>query len=147
MERSTKSVEKTTMFEACARTRGDDIREASELLQSIFTRGTLGARIRDAQRFFKAWSGNRVFDLFTGRARRVEGFELDALRGARADKLLRDAAIIREARKAHAEFDAETDRLEAFYFGPDADFYRDQIEARRIASGAVGSPRNAGGDR
>lgn len=144
MGRSPKYVENSTMYEACARTRNDDIREASELMQALFTRGTIGARIVAARRSLKKWGGNRVFEIFTGKARRIEGFELETLRAMRAAKLSADAAALAEARKAHAEFAAETERLAALCFHTDENFYRDQIEARRFIARGMGVPGTDG---
>ena len=56
------------------------------------------------------------------------------------------AAELEAARKAHADFIAETQRMAAFRFAPDADFYSDQIEARGRVAFGMDRPRIAGGD-
>jgi hypothetical protein len=127
MERSTKYGEKSSMYEACAYNRDTDVKEASELMQSIFTKGTIGARLFDAERALR-WGRNRVLEIFKGKARRIEGFEKDQLRALRARQL--EAALI-EARHDHTKFIAETARLEAMLTSQDAAFHGPEIEARR----------------
>ncbi len=56
------------------------------------------------------------------------------------------AVVLHEARKAHAEFRAETERLAAYFSHADEDFGRAEIEGRRSWLGGVHRARADGGD-
>lgn len=135
------------MSEAFSRTKADDIQEAKELLQELFFQGNLCARVRDAQRALRKWSTNRVEEIFSGKARRVDAYELLTLRALKEAKLIREGKRLRDARRAHAEFNEETERLAEMFAYGDEDFARPEIEARRSVAGRVDLPRVDGGDQ
>ncbi len=82
------------------------------------------------------WTRRRVRALWNREVARVEHQEIAEMQAILA---------LRRARKDHAEFKAETDRLAAAFAVQDEDFYRDQIEALRGILGGMGLPGNRGG--
>lgn len=72
---------------------------------------------------------------------------LDRNIGARELRQLEEtAALLDAARKAHADFIAETERMAAVFAAQDEDFYRPEIEARRSVLGGVDRSRAGGGE-
>lgn len=94
---------------------------------------------RELSKVNKKWTWRRVKSFF------YDELPDDVVR-ARELRELKLAVALREARKLHAEFNAETDRLEAAHSRQDADFYSDQIEARRVISRGMGRSRIEGGE-
>lgn len=133
MEMSPKYREKSQMYEACATfSRDDDVRNASKWMQELFTQGTLGTRIRDAQKLLCAkpykWTRNRVVEVFRGEAKRIDGFETWTLAALRAKQL-------QEAREEHARLTAFIVGMEETLTRVDENFHRDQIDALRASRG------------
>lgn len=129
------------MYEGVISNRDGLLIEASETLQRLFTKGSLGSRIRDARKVLCSkpfeWTRNRVFDVFLGKDWVVvHGHEIDHLR------YLRRQREIEEAKNEQQEIDvlrARLARLEAALTISDEAFHRPQIEALR------GAPRGLGG--
>lgn len=84
------------------------------------------------------WTRRRVRALWNKEAARIDHREM-----AEMDAVL----ALREARKGHAEFIAETERLATMFAHADEDFHSHQIEARRLIAGGVGLSRTAGDDQ
>jgi len=83
----------------------------------------------------EAWTRRRVRAIWNKEAARIEHREIAEMEAILA------------ARIAHAEFNAETERMAAAYLRQDADFYSDQVQARRIAAGGMDRSRIAGGGK
>ena len=81
------------------------------------------------------WTRRRVRALWRKEAARVDYHEIAEME------------MILAARKEHAEFVAETERMAAAYLRPDPDFYSPEIEARRSVARGVDRPGAAGGER
>lgn len=128
------------MYEAASLNRADDVREMASLMQEVFWRGTIGARLLEAERTL-GWGANRVLELFKGKAVRVDAFEKERVRAIKAERDLK------AARELHNAFKAETERLAAFFAAQDEDFHRPEIEARRSVMGRVDRSRIGGGQR
>lgn len=96
----------------------------------------LNRAYRALQKQNEAWKHRRVRAIWNREAARIEHREIAEMKAAIA---------LREARKEHAEYIAETERLAALGFAIDPDFYRDQIEARRSILGGVGRSGADGG--
>lgn len=135
------------MYSAYAASREDLRLEARDTLQRIFTRGTLGSRIRDARKILCRepfrWTSNRVFDVFNGKARTVQGHEIDHVR---ALKRLRDLEEAVHELESIDEVRTQLARLKTALVVSDEDFHGPQIEALRDAiSRARGELPRAGG--
>ena len=147
MERSTKIGEKSSMSEAFSFSREDAVREASETLQELFTKGTLQRRVLDAQKVLKTWGPNRVREVFLGKATRIHSHEMDELRARK------QARQLEEARQAHGELTALIVGMEEALLRIDPDHYGEAVAGLRHSRGAttagvgcVDSSR-AGGER
>jgi hypothetical protein len=86
----------------------------------------------------RKWTWRRVKSFYYGEV------SDDAVR-ARELRELKEAAYLAQARKEHARFTAETERLAAIHFPQDEDFYGAEIEARRGFMGRVDGTRAGGG--
>lgn len=152
MERSPKLREKSPMYEACALlTREHDVSHVAEMMQKIWTSGSLGRRVRAAQRELCArphqWTANRVSDLFRGKARKVESFEARTIAWLRVKQ-------IEEAKREYAELTAIIGGLEETLLRIDPDFHSEAVIALRQSRGrasetlgGVDSAGDRGGDR
>lgn len=114
-----------------------DLRELGEPLHPVKSAIARAARAAGL-------TNTRTFDLWYGKARRVEQYERDAVAAA-LDKKRREAA-----RNELHELRTRLLRLESLLVQSDPDFHRESLAANREhlrALGGTGSPRNRTGDR
>jgi hypothetical protein len=86
------------------------------------------------------WTERRVRALWGGEAARVEFREMVELHKA-AEKAKEQRALLREARKEHAEYVAQTASLRALLEHQDEAFHSPQIEGLRGMAGRVDRTR------
>lgn len=142
MEKSGKWGENSTLVEAFAPSREDGLTEATDLIQELFHRGSLSARMRDARKVLCkrpfGWTRNRVDDVFEGKNKRIDSHEMDHLRALKAARRRQE---IEEARNELRELDelrVRLARLEASLAVSDSAFHAPQIEAAREAAREAG---------
>lgn len=114
-----------------------------ELAEAVLPRGTLKAQATALQREFRKPSGeplftwNRMYELLTGRARRVDGFEKDnaeqrvaALKRRNADALAQSQANYRLLETRLAALEALYERIDPEHAGQFMAAYKSQAHGQ-----------------